>query len=178
MACVASTREYTLDASVSEVLAVVLTGGSLSSPKEVSFAPRERLIARGKDLSTSTTGTPDYWYYTGVDSSGNLKIAFQPVPDDTYTATLQVLDQPSTPGDSDEIALPREFERVLKEGIRFRAYRNEGQIDLATLSYQIFQSGLQLLNARFLGPFAGGSGLKVKTRMKQIDQAPAAADGT
>lgn len=173
------TRDYTLDNTVSEVITFRLLDSAGQDIGEAIFAAREALIRRGKDLSGVTTGTPEHWFYSGVDSLGSLQISFFPTPDaaTAVTAVGEVLAQPPVPSATAQIPFPREFIMVLKEIVRFKAYRNGGETELAQASFTLYNQQLQILVARFIGPFRGGSSLPVKTRMKTIDQGPAAADG-
>lgn len=173
--------QYTLPNNISEVLTFRFLDEDGNFSGESVFASRESLIRRGKDITAQSSAVPPHWFYSGVSADGSLLVQFSTVPSGTLqlitTAAAEALKQPPTPSATTEIPLPREFLSVLKELVRFKAYRNGNETELAQISFQLYNSRLELLIGRFLGPFQGGSNLPVKTRMKNIDQAPAAADG-
>lgn len=172
---------YTLPSNISEVLTFRFIDSASNFIGESVFAAREALIRRGKDFSAVSPAVPPHWFYAGVAADGSLIVQFSTVPTlvgSLDTAVAEALMQPPTPGATQEIPFPREIISVLKELVRFKAYRNGGETELAQISFQLYNSKLELVVSRFLGPFQGGSMLPVKTRMKSIDQAPAAADGT
>lgn len=174
------TNPVALEQDASEVITIQWTD-NLSATGRITYVERETLVRRGKNLFD--TGTPEYWYYSGVDSNGVIQVGFYPqialVGGQTQLDLhFYGLKQPPSLTATDTIPLPEEFLSVAREGILFRSYRNTNDVQLATLALQNFNSRLQLLNARFQGPFTGGSNLPVQTGIKRVDQAPGSQDGS
>ncbi len=172
----AGVKDYALDADVAEVR-------DIRDPNDnvrVEYAPVERLIARGKDLLLA--GTPTNWYIDSLGTNQEIKVSLWPVPDADAVAAITALTaytlmRPPALGGTDTIPIPREYIRVMKDGIRAKVKFSDGDLDGNQVARQMFQDGLLMLNARFHGKPRQGSTLPVKLKLKQTHQAPAVADG-
>lgn len=171
--------EYTLPATVSQVRDVQVPATGL----RIAFAPVERLIARGYNLALP--GTPKAWYISGVGTGSALKISFWPVPDIDFINAIvanpkidvHAIKRPSTLQQTDEIPLPEEYLRVVREGIRSRVKYNDNDFNGAEFSRKLFEAGLADLNRTFHGPEKGGSDLRVKM-LHATRQQPSAPEGS
>lgn len=76
----AGTEEYALPATVDKLFALRDT----TNNKYITRIDYKTLIENYPDPS-ETTGLPQYWYNTGLDATGNVKIKFYPVPDSVAT---------------------------------------------------------------------------------------------
>lgn len=176
---VAGTAEYTLPATVSQVRDVQIPATGI----RIAFAPVERLIARGYNLALA--GTPKAWYLSGVGTGSALKVSFWPVPDAAFVTAIaanpkidvHASKRPSTLQATDEIPLPEEYVRVVRDGIRARVKYNDNDFNGAEFSRKLFEAGLADLNRMFHGPEKGGSDLRVKM-IRATRQQPSAPEGS
>jgi hypothetical protein len=172
---VASQKNYSLATTVSEVRDIRSKTG-----KRIAYIPVERLIARSKDLDA--TGVPTNWYIDGLGSNNEMVVSLWPVPSAaavTSDSPLKVytLKRPVSLSATTTIPLPTEYERVLRDGVRSKVKFNDGDLEAAAWIRQQFETGLQLLNARFAPRPRAGSSMPVKQKIKQVAQSPSSPDG-
>jgi len=77
---------------------------------------------------------------------------------------------------SSTIPLPRDYNNVLRDGVRWRMKMNESDIESARAFKTLFSEGLAKLNQQYHGAEEGGSGLRVK-RLKATRQTTSAPEG-
>lgn len=165
------TRTYDLDADTVEISSVLDASGG-----EIVYVPLERLIARALDVHNEL-GTPEFWYYAGVNSSTQArKVGFYPIPDGSYALTLHVFLRPGALAASTQIPLPYEFLQPLRDGVRAKVKANDGHTQEAQVYDQRYQQGIGLLTSRLHGGVRGPSRLGI-TMLPQHYQAPGSTTG-
>lgn len=174
----AATKSYTLGATVAQIRDMVVTavpvGQESVDGRHITYAPVERLIAHGKDLDAA--GAPMYWYFYGVGTGTELKVAFQPVPDDIYTITVHELLRPADLSSSDTIPLPKEYLTAVRSKARYYLAMSDGRPQDAAIFEQGFQAQMQQLAGTFAGLGRGPSRLRVKG-VKAEYQSPSTPGG-
>jgi hypothetical protein len=151
---VAATATYTLGATTSKIRDIAY------GTTHIVYAPIERLIARGKSLTAS--GTPAYWYFNGVDSSNQLKISFQPVPDAAYAITVHGVQRPADLSSGDTIPLPKEYLNAVRGKVRSLLAFSDKDYQSAAMFEQAFQQEVGLLSQQYAGLVRPPSRLRVK----------------
>jgi len=124
------------------------------------YAPIERLIARGKDLTLA--GTPEYWYFSGLDSSNQLKISLQPVPNGVNTITVHGTARPVALASGDTIPLPQEYLNAVRAKVRSLLAFSDKDYNSVGLFEQQFQQLVGGLAHRYAGLVRPPSRLRVK----------------
>lgn len=151
---VASTATYTLGASTSSIRDIAY------GTTHIVYAPIERLIARGKSLTV--TGTPEYWYFAGMDSSNQLKISFQPVPNAALAITVHGVARPVALASGDTIPLPHEYLNAVRAKVRSLLAFSDKDYQSAAMFEQGFQAALGRLAQQYAGLVRPPSRLRVK----------------
>lgn len=145
---------YTLGASTSKIRDIAY------GTTHIVYAPIERLIARGKSLTA--TGTPAYWYFDGLDSSNQIKISFQPVPDAVYAITVHGVQRPADLASGDTIPLPKEYLNAVREKVRALLAYSDKDYNSVQLFTQSFENQLKGLSEQYAGLVRPPSRLRVK----------------
>lgn len=151
---VGSTATYTLGANTSKIRDIAL------GTTHIVYAPIERLIARGKSLTVE--GTPEYWYFSGVDASNQLQISFQPVPDGVHAITVHGVQRPADLAGADTIPLPKEYINACREKVRSLLAFSDKDFNSVQLFSQNFERLLQGLTEQYAGLVRPPSRLRVK----------------
>lgn len=176
---VAGTAEYQLSSTVSEIRDIRIP----ALTTRIAYFPIERINARGWSLSEA--GTPKAWYHSGTGTAGELKISFYPVPDAAFITAIaadpvievHTLKRPPQLGISDNVPLPQEYIRLIKDGVRYRVCLGDKDMQGYEASRRSFMEGLMRLNNRFHGAEGGGSSLRIKL-LAAARQAPGAPEGS
>lgn len=178
IAPVAGVAEYQLTSTVSEIRDLTIP----ALTRRIAYFPVERINARGWSLSEQ--GTPRAWYHSGTGSAGEIKISLFPVPNAAFITaiaanpviTAHTLKRPPQLGDDDNIPLPQEYIRLLRDGVRYRVALQDKDIQSYEASRKSFMEGLLRLNQRFHGAEGGGSNLRIKL-LPAARQAPGSPEG-
>lgn len=151
-----ATVTYTLAATTAKIRDIAL------GTTHIVYAPIERLIARGKDLTAAAKDTPEYWYFAGVGANNELRISFQPVPDAVYAITVHGLQRPADLSSSSTIPLPKEYLNSVRVKVRSLLAFSDKDYNAGTLMEQEFNQLLQQLNEQYSGLVRPPSRLRVK----------------
>ena len=151
---VGSTATYTLGATTSKVRDIVM------GTTHIVYAPIERLIARNKSLTVE--GTPEYWYFAGMDASNQIQISFQPVPDAVYSINVHAVGRPADLASGDTIPLPKEYLNAVREKVRSLLAFSDKDYNSVQLFSQSFDKQLQGLAEQYAGLVRPPSRLRVK----------------
>lgn len=151
---VGSTVTYTLSATVAKIRDIAL------GTAHIVYAPIERLIARGKSLTVE--GTPEYWYYAGVDSNNQLQISFQPVPDGVHAITVHASQRPADLASGDTIPLPKEYLNAVRIKVRSLLAASDKDYQAASLFEQSFMQNVTGLAEQYAGLVRPPSRLRAK----------------
>jgi hypothetical protein len=151
---VASTATYTLGASTSSIRDIAM------GTTHIVYAPIERLIARGKDLTLA--GTPEYWYFSGMDASNQLKISLQPVPNAVKTITVHGIARPASLASGDTIPLPEEYMNAVRAKVRSLLAFSDKDYNAVGMFEQQYQQLVGGLAQRYAGLVRPPSRLRVK----------------
>jgi len=148
------TATYTLGASTSSIRDIAI------GTTHIVYAPIERLIARGKDLSLA--GTPEYWYFAGMDSSNQLKISLQPVPNSVATVTVHGTARPADLASGATIPLPQEYLNAVRAKVRALLAFSDKDYNAVGMFEQQYQQLVGGLAQRYAGLVRPPSRLRVK----------------
>lgn len=121
---------------------------------------REDLERAGMDIWTE--GTPTHWYYDGVFDGTLALIGGQP---DMGVPAISLFPQPSadgqirvtvtyaTPGtleETDELPVPTDAFRALRENVRMRFWENAAKLELAAVCSKRWQDAVGALRRRYV----------------------------
>lgn len=137
---VAGTRTYNLTATFEQELAARFTSDS----GVLGFLEKENLVNAGRILEDQ--GRPNTWYIDAYDiSNEKLTIGLYYVPDAVYTLEFLGKLVPQELSSSSKLPFPRSFIHVLKDGIRAKIFRDDGNYAGANTLEQLFRSGIREL---------------------------------
>jgi hypothetical protein len=170
------TRVYSVSADVSEIRQMYDPVNDV----RIAYAPIERLVALGKGLADEGA-QPTNWYIEGLGSSQEIQIGLYPVPNAAAVAAIPNITayttlRPAAMTSASTIALPEEYIRVAKDGIRAKVKFSDGDVNAYQLMDNRFAQGLQLLNARFHARPSAPTTLPVG-KFKDQSQSPGTPEG-
>lgn len=140
LATVASTRTYNLTVTFQQEIAARFTDGS----GILTAATKDKIINGGNRLET--TGKPVFWYPDGYDSTNEkLTLGLYYTPDGIYNLEFFgfLVQQELT--SSSKLPFPRNFIRVVKDGVRAKLREDDRNYQGATIAERKFQQGIREL---------------------------------
>ena len=144
---VASTRTYNLTVAFQQEIAARFTDGS----GILTATTKDKIINTGEKLET--TGKPNWWYPEAYDiTNEKLTLGLYYTPDAVYALEFFgfLIQQELTT--SSKLPFPRNFIRVLKDGVRAKIREDDKNFQGAQLSRAAFKRGIsELVSATLYG---------------------------
>lgn len=141
---VASTVEYSLQTSAARIKAARIGGGYDVPLELVTIA---HLSDLGVDMEL--TGQPEVFYQSGYDTATQkTKISLWPIPNAVYSIIIYEEIRATDLASGATIPFPEEMYSVLKDGVRYYLYREDGDYQTADRCKQDFEKKLFRLKAK------------------------------
>lgn len=138
LSTVASTRTYNLTVAFAQEIAVRYTDGS----GILTATTKDKLINSGEKLTR--TAKPTFWYPDAYDITNEiLTLGLHPTPDAVYALEFFGFLVQQELSSSSKLPFPRNFIRVLKDGVRAKIREDDRNYQGASIAYRNFIAGIR-----------------------------------